>query len=966
MFLLKPKKRVRLAASIAMVAALALPQGAFAQDSARADAKSGEVIKQILPADAEWRYWYGTVDNPAAPSGWMSDSFDDSAWASAKGPLGYGASKKVTRSYTPITADDGTPYAKTGEVGKVPATYFRTTVTISSTADLRRVIASMSYDDAACVYVNGALRAKAGAFGSDYKGKDFDPATAAAITGGNATGAKKVDVPILDQALPMKASWFREGKNTIAVAVFQDTGSSSDCLMGLSIQASNYLELAKPGRVNASLNGNPSTRIGLSWISDGNGGAGSAQYLKAGASDDKSKIDWKKAKSVAAVQEGDAEYSNKALLEGLEPAKRYFYRVGNDGLWSEAGEFTTAEKGSGDGSFSFIDVTDPQGSKASDFAHWAANMDGALKRFPGSAFVSCTGDFVNDGLSSTEWKLCLDSAASALLRTSLVPVTGNHEGYDYLGGFWKHFNVESQKKAVTAKGSYYSFDYENAHFTVLNSDEKENDDLSAAQLQWMEADLSKARADKGRTWLIVLLHRSLYSGGDHSTDTDVVKYRSSIGALLDKYEVDLVLGGHDHVYLRTKPILTGVAQSPDVVVKDGIEELVNPRGTVHVIPATISNKNYELTVNADYRILQPAQLSDATYPNGRPKYVSYSLLSGSRFYPEGMPKDAAVFVKVDIKKNELRLASYAVVDGEVAQKPFDSVGILKDKAKPKKAAVAKKADIPAWKLETSATGTAAASTLAFEDSIYDPEEYFFTKPGVQGPTWFYYYEKGNKLFELTPMKGKKVSDGTTGAPIDTDMLYSEFPAAKNIGNDSVNNGSVRAFDGASDGNARPEGPRLTLVPFANANDAAGKDAIVVAWKAPKAGTISIGAWNPEFVGISPAEKYLNTSSGFRVDLRVKSGTTGKPTEVADYEKDSTSVLKTRTWPEVDGVVSGGAPKLIDKGGPFDGQWTTGAKVETAEVLDVAEGDYVYFIAHCGNNYGWRGVILDSKIRYIKR
>lgn len=66
------------------------------------------------------------------------------------------------------------------------------------------------------------------------------------------------------------------------------------------------------------------------------------------------------------------------------------------------------------------------------------------------------------------------------------------------------------------------------------------------------------------------------------------------------------------------------------------------------------------------------------------------------------------------------------------------------------------------------------------------------------------------------------------------------------------------------------------------------------------------------------------------------------------------------------MVSGGAPKLIDKGGPFDGSWTTGALVRVNGLIEVEEGDWIYFVAHAGNNYGWRGVMLDSEIRYVKR
>ena len=57
----------------------------------------------------------------------------------------------------------------------------------------------------------------------------------------------------------------------------------------------------------------------------------------------------------------------------------------------------------------------------------------------------------------------------------------------------------------------------------------------------------------------------------------------------------------------------------------------------------------------------------------------------------------------------------------------------------------------------------------------------------------------------------------------TDCLWTQHPGATNIGNDNIQNGSVRLYDGAHDGNPRPEGERMTLVPYSDDNSEAGKD-----------------------------------------------------------------------------------------------------------------------------------------------
>lgn len=921
-----------------------------------------EELTKLLPLNAQWSYWYGDTSKPMPKAGWETEKFDSKSWAKAKGPLGYGAKSKIPNiPYSPITPNDKCPYStENGDVEslKVPATFYRTQIIIEDFSKIKQISGIAHYDDAAIIYVNGIERLRLGNF-SDELSK------AAKICGGDATGATKQGDPVINQAFQMKASWFKKGNNIIAVAVLQDTGSSSDCVMGLELTASDTLVLANPDRINVTFYGDPTTQKSITWISDGNATEGKIQYVKANGK--KSEVNWNEAQTVLATRTDYGEYSNKVLLKNLLPDTQYYFRVGGDDVWSEVGSFKTAEKS--DGKFSFMHITDQQGSSQKDFDVWAKNIKGAVNKFDSIEFMVNTGDFVNDGLSEAEWKMCFNTASDTLMNTTLMPVVGNHEGYDYAGSFTKHFNLETTKQAVSEKGSYYSLDYENVHFVVLNTDEKENEDLSKAQLKWLEKDLKKASKNKSIQWIIVALHRSLYSSGDHSTDGDVINFRSSIGTLLDKYKVDIVLSGHDHVYMRTRPIYNQIAQNPKTQKIGNIVYDVNPVGTTHIIPATISTKNYELNKMADYRILQPALVSGEKYANGRDKFVSYSFLSESPYYPAKTASGSSAFVKVDVDGNKITLSSYAVKDGVVAAEPFDTYGIIKDSSG-KAAIKTNKEEIKVLNQEDypykGASGKFIKDTNEYEDTIYDAEAYFKQNSGKQGDMWFYYYEESNKLKELVPLKGTKKVDGTTGKAIPTDCLYTQHPDATNIGNDSVQNGSVRLYDGVHDGNPRPDGERMTMVPYSDAKNEEGKDDIVVAWKAPKSGYIKISDWNPEFVGIVPAEKYLNTYEGFWVDVRLKKGSTGNPTEAQDYKKDSKSLLTYKSFPkDGDGIVSGGQPVLIDKGGPFDGEYTSGAFVQVNDLVKVEEGDYIYFISHCGNNYGWRGVILNVTIKYKK-
>lgn len=937
-----------------IIAAQLIQENAHSSDSLMALKLEGYMVnaQTLLSMNAEWHYWYGEKNIPA-PSGWQNPDFNTSDWFSNQGPIGYASSSATAKlnaaglNFTAINKPDSA------------LIYFVTEVEIENIDAIKVISGLAHYDDAAIVYINGVERFKLGVLP-----ENFDEASL------SYPYVTKVGDPVINQVQKMSPEWFKNGVNTIAIMMAQDTEDSSDCLMGFEITAYDTLILEEPDRFNMNFNGDPATRMGFTWYSDGAGSTGMVQYAPAA-----SFKNWNSAASVKADRTGSLEIINKAILTNLKPNTKYVFRAGGDGAWKE-GSFTTAEKGKGDGRFSFMHVTDQQGSKASDFQNWADNIAGALEVFPEIDFIINTGDFVNDGLSEAEWASCMNLAEDTLLHIPMVPLTGNHEGYDYRNSFWNHFNVERQEKTDITKGSYYSFNYENVHFTVLNTDEKENEDLSAAQLVWMEADLKKAKADPSIQWIIVGLHRGLYSSGDHSTDGDVINMRTSVGKLLDAYQVDMVLSGHDHVYIRSSSIYNNVAQEYKTITENGIEYALNPRGTTHIVPATISVKNYVLNKNADYRAVQPAR-TGGSYENGRPEYISYSFSPDEEnlFYPEGIMPAAAVFVKIDIAGNTLVMNSYAVKSGTVEKTPFDSYAIKKD-GSAQEAIQTTNAKLPAL-LNPEDYPYPGEVAQAFDESkyifgdIYDPEAYFKENHGTQGDVWYYYYENMGKLYELTPMKGKAIYDGNTKESIDSNCLYSQFPDAVNIGNDSVQNGTVRLYDGVFDGNPYYRNGEiheaLTLTPYSTGGSDDEKDDIIVAWKAPKSGQIRITDWNPEFVGIIPVETNSHNAPGFngaRVNIRLKKGNTA-PTAAADYIKDSVSLLASHTFPEDgDGVRAGGAPRLIDKGGPFDGQYLPGYYVQTKGIITVEKGDYIYFSYHQGSVYGWRGIALDSIIKYV--
>jgi predicted phosphodiesterase len=110
------------------------------------------------------------------------------------------------------------------------------------------------------------------------------------------------------------------------------------------------------------------------------------------------------------------------------------------------------------------------------------------------------------------------------------PVPGNH---DVLDGDRKP-GLSGIYEEVWGK-LYYSFNYKNAHFIILNTDDETSRNISEKQMKWLEADLKKHRK-KDHTF--VLFHRPI----------DSLKQKDQLYALFAQYKIAALFYGHSHHY----------------------------------------------------------------------------------------------------------------------------------------------------------------------------------------------------------------------------------------------------------------------------------------------------------------------------------------------------------------------------------------------------------------------------------
>lgn len=202
------------------------------------------------------------------------------------------------------------------------------------------------------------------------------------------------------------------------------------------------------------------------------------------------------------------------------------------------------------------------------------------------------------------------------MKTVLMPTAGNHEAKSEFA-IDQNFILSNVPKQDTSSGVYYSFDYNNAHFMVLNTNNlSEEQGLSKDQMEWLKQDAAQSDAQ----WKIVALHKAPYSNGSHFDDDDVIQLRKELSTLMPELGIDVVLQGHDHVYLRTGVMNNNeVVQTKTKTVTYGGRNYtakLDPTGSIYVISGCSGVKTYVTKDPAETDKLFPRaeKLADANDP----------------------------------------------------------------------------------------------------------------------------------------------------------------------------------------------------------------------------------------------------------------------------------------------------------------------------------------------------------------
>jgi hypothetical protein len=150
-------------------------------------------------------------------------------------------------------------------------------------------------------------------------------------------------------------------------------------------------------------------------------------------------------------------------------------------------------------------------------------------------FVTMDGDNIYGGHKPADFQSKFEQPYKALLSANVkfYATIGNHDDPD-IERKYKLFNMDGNR--------YYTFVKGDVEFFVLDSNY-----MDPTQLAWVDDKLKNSKA----RWKICYFHHPMFTSAKfHGPSVDL---RQQLMPLFAKYNVNVVLAGHEHVYERIKP-----------------------------------------------------------------------------------------------------------------------------------------------------------------------------------------------------------------------------------------------------------------------------------------------------------------------------------------------------------------------------------------------------------------------------
>ncbi|MFA5820157.1 MAG: metallophosphoesterase family protein [Bacteroidales bacterium] len=304
-----------------------------------------------------------------------------------------------------------------------------------------------------------------------------------------------------------------------------------------AFRTTTYPSSQAPDQIMLSWSSNPSNGIDIQWRTDTTVANGIVRFrVKDGSQEFSVKADKYKMEDRVLMND---RFINRftAQLRDLKPGTKYEYQIAPQTDWSENHTFSTP---AADDQFSFIWFGDTHHSPK-----FGELINIAERTHPDAAFYSIAGDMISDGLYRNEWDDLFEFSKDVMGRKPLMSVIGNHDSRCGLGAlmYRELFSYPKNGPQGVEKEHTYSFRYKNALFLMI-------DVTSPIEVQtsWIEEQLANTDA----TWKFAMFHFPPYNRAEPESNIE-----KAWVPVFDKYHVDMVMGGHVHYYMRSKPMKGG-------------------------------------------------------------------------------------------------------------------------------------------------------------------------------------------------------------------------------------------------------------------------------------------------------------------------------------------------------------------------------------------------------------------------
>ncbi len=472
----------------------------------------------LVGKNSTWSYLDNGTNQGTA---WQSIGFNDSIWKIGAAELGYGDGDESTVvSYGPNASS------------KFITTYFRRHFTVANPGLYSSLTLNVKRDDGAVIYLNGV----------EVRRENM-PAGSISYT--TTTSNTTSETTYFSSTIPPSA--LLAGDNVLAVEVHQTNATSSDLSFDLelignltgvptvSVVRGPYLQMATP------------TSMTVRWRTDV-------------ATDSRVRFGIAQGSLNLVADDPALTTEHQVKLTGLTTETRYWYSVGSSAAAFSGGDSTT-----------FFN-TGPVNGTARPTRIWVIGDAGtgnsdqtavynAYRNTTGSLYTHLwlmLGDNAYNSGTDAEFQTNVFNIYPEIFKQSPVwPTIGNHDAASadsatQSGPYYDIFTLPRNGEAggvASGTEAYYSYDYGNIHFIVLDSQETSRSG-TGPMMTWLTADLQATNAD----WVIAYWHHPPYTKGSHNSDTEtqLIDMRQVFVPVLEQNGVDLVLTGHSHSYERSK------------------------------------------------------------------------------------------------------------------------------------------------------------------------------------------------------------------------------------------------------------------------------------------------------------------------------------------------------------------------------------------------------------------------------